>query len=302
MLEVMSVTPETPKSSLMDWLKESGLLTVTILGLLLYTLFAIPTTIFYGILGTSPAEVGISYTGLLSGSALGFAVILFLLVYFGYLFVALGFSIRLRRAANSVSTVKNPHPNKRDRNLDDQDFETRMAWRAAFYARYPEIGESLKQTWKDLEPKLRVRRNLQRTDKLTPEQLLELKSTKRQIARYTSRAQRDAIMGWLRRHPIWLCSIYFAVLLILSLIAAYNATDVYDGLSYDPALGLFGYRAEQVSVCPATKADAQMYKWLFDRQVYLLGETAQSAILFLPSDGNTVHVPISAVIISSTQC
>jgi hypothetical protein len=220
----------------------------------------------------------------------------------GYLFVTLGFAIRLRRAASSVSTVKNPYPNKRDRHLDDQDFEARMAWRGAFFSRYPEIGESLKQTWGDIEPKFRARRNLQRTDKLTPEQLLELQSTKRQIARYSSRARRDAIMGWLRRHPIWLCSIYFAVLLILSLVAAYNASSVYSGRSYDPALGLFGYRAEQVSVCPASKADAQMYTWLVDQQVYLLGETAQSTILFLPSDGDTIRVPISAVIISSRQC
>lgn len=81
MLGLMSVPQENRRSTLLEWVKDSGLLTITILGLLLYALFAIPTTAFYYLLGASLAEVGVTYTSLLSGSALGLMVIVLAVVY-----------------------------------------------------------------------------------------------------------------------------------------------------------------------------------------------------------------------------
>jgi hypothetical protein len=66
---------EKPRANLaevaLDWLKGLGVLTLTFLGLILYICLAAPTTIFYTRLGTTPGEVGITYTSLLSGSLLG---------------------------------------------------------------------------------------------------------------------------------------------------------------------------------------------------------------------------------------
>ena len=59
----------------LDWVKAGGLLLVTVLGILLYSI-SVPATIFCGRLGTMPGEVGITYSGLQSGSTSGILVIL----------------------------------------------------------------------------------------------------------------------------------------------------------------------------------------------------------------------------------
>lgn len=55
----------------LGWLKGLGVLTLSLLGIILYICVAAPATIFYTRLGTTPDEVGITYIGLLSGSLLG---------------------------------------------------------------------------------------------------------------------------------------------------------------------------------------------------------------------------------------
>jgi hypothetical protein len=67
----MSDRPRMSKRDLLDWLKGSGALVITVLGLLFYFILSVPETVFYSRLGTSPNEVGIAYASLLSGSAAG---------------------------------------------------------------------------------------------------------------------------------------------------------------------------------------------------------------------------------------
>jgi len=54
----------------LEWVSESGILAVTVIGLILYFFLSIPVTLFYSQLGTTPGEVGINYVNLLSGSTL----------------------------------------------------------------------------------------------------------------------------------------------------------------------------------------------------------------------------------------
>lgn len=99
--------------------------------------------------------------------------------------------------------------------------------------------------------------------------------------------------------------VYLVVLAIISVLAVIDATDVRNGRSAGSLSSIFGYRAELVTVCPASKADEETYKWLAEEKAYLLGETAQDVILYLPHTdlphtAETIHVPIAAVIISSS--
>jgi hypothetical protein len=218
----MSVPQENRRGTLLEWVKDSGLLTITILGLLLYTLFAIPTTIFYRILGASLAEVGITYTGLLSGSTLSLMLIVLAIVYF----------------------VTVPY----------------IIYRLALGAR---TGVS-------------IPRNLQ-----------------------TIRERGSTIGAWVKHHPISLGMGYLVVLAVMSSFAVISAIDVKNGQSAGNVADVLGYRANPVTVCPASKVDEQMYKWLAEEKAYLLGETAQDVVLYLPHTAETIQVPIAAVIIST---
>ena len=75
----MSSTSSSTRTQVLDWLKEGGLVAVTVTGLLLYFFLSVPATVFYTRLGTSPGEVGITYVSLLSGSTLELLAILLIL-------------------------------------------------------------------------------------------------------------------------------------------------------------------------------------------------------------------------------
>lgn len=66
-------------TSALEWIKESGLLAVTVVGLLIYFFLSIPATLFYSRLGTSPGEVGLNYANLLSGSTFELLIIFIML-------------------------------------------------------------------------------------------------------------------------------------------------------------------------------------------------------------------------------
>jgi hypothetical protein len=73
----------------LDWLKGLGVLTLTLVGIIIYICVAAPATIFYTRLGTTPDEVGITYIGLLSGSLLG--IILMILALAAVFAICSGF-------------------------------------------------------------------------------------------------------------------------------------------------------------------------------------------------------------------
>ena len=112
--------------------------------------------------------------------------------------------------------------------------------------------------------------------------------------------------AWVKRYRVALCMAYFVALGVITTLAALSAIDVQNGGSAGTLSKAFGYQADLVMVCPASTADEKKYQWLAGKKVYLLGETAQSAVLYLPYTDDfpytdeTIQVPIAAVIISSS--
>src|SRR5467141_1964248 len=69
----------TNRVRITQWITDGGATTLTIVGILLYISLTVPATIYYGRLGTTPQEVGVTYASLLGGSILGVAVTIIIL-------------------------------------------------------------------------------------------------------------------------------------------------------------------------------------------------------------------------------
>ena len=103
---------------------------VTVLGILLYIVFSVPATIFYGRLGTTPGEVGITYSSLLGGSTFGILVILLVLTLIllgaSFLIAFIRLSIQ-SRVFMSRYMMNQPFRGRSDWQLTDEEFEQRLA-------------------------------------------------------------------------------------------------------------------------------------------------------------------------------
>ena len=81
---------KTPTHILLQWVRDNTLAALTILGILVYVIFSVPTTYFYARLGTTPSEVGVTYATIVSGSTFGLLLIAGLLaIALYYLFISL---------------------------------------------------------------------------------------------------------------------------------------------------------------------------------------------------------------------
>lgn len=124
----MSNKSNLSRIDVLELLKGSGLLAVTITGILLYLFLSVPATFFYARLGVSPAEVGITYVSLLSGSTIEILTVLVILtaafLLAAFVISLLSFSIRvyvvnfplmlrLRRRANKTYWELTDHEFKR---------------------------------------------------------------------------------------------------------------------------------------------------------------------------------------------
>src|ERR1039458_1943915 len=86
------------KRQVSNWIKSSGLLSLTVSGIVLYVVFSISATIFYDRLGVTPSDVGVTYSNVLSGSTLAaFAFIFVLAVLLSYLAVLGSYSVTVTR-------------------------------------------------------------------------------------------------------------------------------------------------------------------------------------------------------------
>ena len=70
----MTFSRQDATNPLFRWLQHNSVVILTLLGILLYTIFYLPVVYFYGKLGTSPSEVGFTYSSVLSGATLGILV------------------------------------------------------------------------------------------------------------------------------------------------------------------------------------------------------------------------------------
>src|SRR5215469_4308174 len=130
----------------LDWVKESGLLAITVIGFGLYFFLSIPATLFYSQLGTTPGEVGITYVNLLSGSTFELLVIFVALA--GVILIA-GFLVAYILMTGYAFFL---YPRSFWSGLDvtEQDRLTRAIDRnLRIYRRIPEYFQTRRMFWPD---------------------------------------------------------------------------------------------------------------------------------------------------------
>jgi hypothetical protein len=299
----MSASAKVSVGAVLEWLKEGGILALTVIGILLYIFLSVPATIFYGRLGTTPGEVGISYTSLLSGSTLGVFIILIfaalLFIFISFLFAFVNFSISAIRASRQLSA------DKQDWEMDDEEFEQNVIARRQRFSRIPEPELTLwmQLPWPDVEHNFYRVRELQRLGVRTAEQSVELDHliSQRHFASWT-RVIFAASRHWIRRRRrgILTASSTIVVIAVLPVLAFVQAGEVLNGNAYyGSQLGIFDYRAQSVSVSPASQAVEQAGEPLVGKRVFLLGQNGQYVVFYLSATHSTVRVPTPAVIVAS---
>lgn len=299
----MSAPPKVSVGAVLEWLKGGGILALTVIGILLYIFLSVPATIFYGRLGTTPGEVGISYTSLLSGSTLGVFIILIfaalLFVSLSFLFAFLNFSISAIRASRQLSA------DKQDWEMDDEEFEQNVVVRRQRFSRIPEPELTLwmQLPWPDVEYNFYRARELRRLGVRTAEQSVELDYliSQRHFASWT-RVIFAATRHWIRRRRRGLltASSTIVVIAVLPVLAFVQAGEVLNGNAYyGSQLGTFDYRAQSVSVSAASQGVEQAVEPLVGKRVFLLGQNAQYVVFYLSATHSTVRIPAPAVIVAS---
>jgi hypothetical protein len=300
----MSVTSEVASGGFSQWLKGNVIVISTVFGVLLYAVFSIPPIVFYARLGTTPSEVGLSYTNILSGATLGaltmlgvsILLIYFILFYAVYLFILAWVTAMMVYWITTRSRLRG-----QDWELDAHQFDEKLAMIRDIYSKE-------KPSWTEVEQALRRRRELGGRKYLTPTEISEragLNSQKIYLRVFLSKL--SSISRSLRPRQ-WHAYALFLVIIILTgslaLIARAQAGQVLRGKNYFGShVGLFEYHAEIVSVRPASGKPAKSVKYLAGKKVFLLGQNSQYIILYLPSCGSpngwTMRIPVAAVIVTN---
>ena len=317
----MSSTPKVQDHDLLQWAKDGGLLAITATGIFLYIFLSIPAVIFYGRLGVSAGDVGITYAGLLSGSTLEIAggliiltvIILIFAFYAGTLTLFLRFALpyrrykrRERQAGGWRSGVE----------LTDEKFEERMALYQSFLARFPELvnmgDPSSRMTVEELINHDRQVRALRRLGVLNEQQDADMKALQEQAAALRRGRVKVSPLGWptavtknwLNRSGRFVAASFLILVIVVLLpVTAYvQAGDVLHGRLYTASsTGIFDYRASLVRVAPASADPPQSISSLEGRTFFLLGQDAQDAILYSWATRSTIRIPSDSVIITTVQ-
>lgn len=302
------------RGAVLDWVKTSGLLTVTVLGILLFIVLSVPATIFYGRLGTTPGEVGITYSSLLSGSTLGILVILLVLTvtFFAASFIIafVGFGIRVGRFLDKIGVLE-LYSGKANWELADGEFETRIAAMRELSSLLPEIAGPDKVKWEEEEPRSRRIRDLKMLGVLTVDQQTELNAlieeeepvrAKMRDEPSMFQATLAATKHWIKRHGKTMLLIYplVTIVAILPTIAYIQAGQVANGKPYiGSQLNFFDYRADSVFVTPASEAVSPDLQSLVGKRLFFLGQNSQDMIFYFPLNKVTIRIPSTAAIVTS---
>jgi hypothetical protein len=301
----------------LDWVRESGLLAVTVIGLILYFFLSIPATLFYSQLGTTPGEVGLNYVNLLSGSTFELLVISILLAI---AVLVGGFLVVYFLIAIYSVTLYLYHFRTIGRNLPREDRLTLSYERdLAIYRRLPEYFQTRRMFWPnypetvdEVKSKMARRLDLLKAPNLTSEESAAVSgiesrlSIPRKNIIWKGLARSVVALFLMIRHRIRKLVVSFAlaiVIIVLPVLAFIQARQVYDGHAYFASdSGIFDYSADPVIVYPVTPAAAtQATLNLKDKKLFLLGENTVDAVLYSPADHATIRVPIDSVVISTVR-
>jgi hypothetical protein len=243
---VSDVSEAKRSQLLLDWLKSGGLLMLTVTGVILYIVFSVPATIFYDRLGTTPQEVGITYTSILSGSTLGAFAIIGVLA-FTLLYLALNaiyVTIPSLGQKFYAAFLKNRSILfKRDWQLDADQFNNKLETMKNFYLEFRGFDE---RDWRRLEGAKRRVRALNRLGVLTADQTYELKSLESLIKKDAEPNLTKTLTVFFRRHiapwtrPRRILFLAVVIVIVLPVLAFIQAGQVLNGESYSGSqLGIF---------------------------------------------------------------
>ena len=290
----------------MEWVKTSGLLFVTVLGILLYIVFSVPASIFYGRLGTTPGEVGITYSSLLSGSTFGILIIL--LVLTATLLAASFFSVFMALSLQS-SLFRNrymmnqPFSGKAEWELTDEEYEQRMVKIREVAATFPELWDARKALVDEMEPHLRRRRELAMLGVRTADQQAGLDADLRpQNSPSRFRTTLAGTQRWMRRRErvLFIAFPLLIVVIVLPGIAYVQAGQIINSRPFTGGrLNFFDYRADLVSVTPASETARPDLKPLIGKRLFFLGQNSQDMIFYSPTTKATIRVPSVAAVVTS---
>jgi hypothetical protein len=297
----------------LEWFKGGGLVVVTVIGLLLYFFLSIPAVIFYGHLGISASEVGVTYGSLLSGSTAEVAVVLIALTC---AFLAVAFVLALTGLYARLTFVVFRYPlffrprRRPNWELTYQEFEERMKVFESVFSQLPEMVEVFtrkkpSEVIPDRVAQFRRRRELQIIGVRTEEQSAELKA----INTYLGRLNIDLLQfpwvvtkHWMQRWGRSLAVFFLVITIVIGLpaLAYFQASQVLDGKAYvGHNFGIFDYHADLVTIDPASMVVAPSIGKLGTKEFFWLGENSQYVILYSPKSRSTIRIPTTAVVITS---
>jgi hypothetical protein len=299
----MSNNPQ-PIDGYRQWIKGNTIVTLTILGVLLYAVLSIPVTFFYASLGTTPSEVGFSYASILSGSTLAAAIIVAVMaIVFVSVIGNVAYAVVIIFCFRVIYLgVFHRVVYQSDAKLDSEQFALKLKTMKRIYR-----GET---PWTEVERSLYRRRELGRIGDLTPAEESEKKELDSKY-QYSNLVMPSFLRSRRFAQAVG-CGIILYIIatttLILTLIATVNANDIRHGDAYPTSyLNVFDFHAEPVYV-KAASADGEkilQLEILKNERVFLLGENdAQYFVLYVPdvdspNKGSTVRIPVADVIMSS---
>lgn len=294
-----------PFGAAFDWLTKNSAATVTI-GLVLYVLLRLPYSIYYGVLRTSPEEIGLSYVELLAQSTLAVAVlaaggtVLIITLATGGSYAYLIFRYLIIAMAGYRSAVPKE---RRDGEWLEQDYVA--VERARMQAAHRHLP-SAEQIVSDAHVEDRRRRELDSLPTRTPEQQVEYEALSEKI--YMSPSQkkevnrlivREVRSGAARMAP-WV-AVFVVILTIFALtvfFAPRNAASVRD--CETPILGKFGLsglRGEPAIITGSEVANLN----LASGKLMLLGRGDKGYVFYNCDRDQTVRIPASDKIAVTTS-
>jgi hypothetical protein len=283
----------TSKSSneLVNWLRGNIIALFTILGVSLFVIFSIPATIFYNLLGTTPSEVGITYSTILSGSTLGAAALVGTVLAIGAWIIYMASSIIINIAV--ILVFGWAFYNKI---INDVQFEEHIVVLKNRFGRNATL-------WDEIEEEIRHWRQLDEMTQPTKLQKKERRCVRAQIQKkigqYLIFHVRHFFLSG-RRYIFCAIAVIIAATAFLALTAQSDAQSVIKGTSgsIGEKLQLFDYHATSVKIFPSTSGGVKAITMLSGRKLYLLGQNSQDLIFYVPYQHSTIRVPISAVIVT----
>lgn len=278
---------------LRSWLSDLGALAITAIGLALYVAMRIPTAVFYMRLGTSPEEVGIGYTDILSRSTLGTLVCLvvgsvFVYSSLSYLSIALV-------GTRTVAIARTLWNHEGDiTTMDDAAFEARVVALRVVAAKHPVFFTRLAGDVDEYCRRLRRRRELARLANPTDAEVSELASLQglRTTVPQTLRAML-ALGSPSRRHVQRLIAVSAVVVLAaLTTLATFEAEAVRDGDSpWLHEVPLFSFDAQPVELVPLDDPQAGLAELTRRSELFLLGRNDSVVVLYDADSDDTLRVP-----------